>query len=82
MRAAYVGTGPGEGLYKKVVSEILKRKLTGIREAYSLKNDISTAINESNVNAVGAAIEFYFDEYTQATWEGRSIEEYMLKHMR
>ena len=82
MRATYVGVGPGERLYNQVISEILKRKLTRIKEAYSLKDEISSSINEDNIGAVEAAIEFYFDEYTRTTWDDRTIEEYMLKHMR
>lgn len=81
MNAIYAEKNSNAKLYIDVVAEINRRKITNIRDAYAANSSIAEELRLDSVRGVNAAIEFYFDEYTQMLWEGRSIEEYMTKNM-
>ena len=75
MKAKFVNEKRGTEIYNKVVSKIIKTK--NINEAYKMIPSLVEYIGDEYESAIRGAIEFYYDEFVQESWNGRPIEDYM-----
>ena len=75
MKAKFINEKRGTEIYNKVVSKIVKTN--NIAEAYAMAPELEKLIGEEYTSAIRGAIEFYYDEFVQESWNGRPLEDYM-----